>query len=284
MTFNPHAIYINCDGAMDYDSKNTGGVGYVINFPDFIELETISESVGRFLGANVERLELEAIIQGMEEILKLNKIHNQELRKANQIIITTDRFRLHDQERTNPFRIKDWRKNGWHNHEGKPIKNSDLLDILDKTRKKISDSLYCRVSIEYQRRKKNRAADKLAKAGKNLALNKKNIAVKGAKPARRLFEGVSINYTKLHENQELIIHIYRKEPVREQWEIFAEVCKANFHGNKLKIYADDILAMRLQRQHIYRVKIKQVFRFHVLIYMSLYDYKNKTKILSSTNE
>lgn len=42
MTFNPYAIYINCDGAMDYDSKNTGGVGYVITFPDFIELETIS--------------------------------------------------------------------------------------------------------------------------------------------------------------------------------------------------------------------------------------------------
>jgi len=284
MTFNPHAIYINCDGAMDYDSKNTGGVGYVITFPDFIELETISESVGRFLGANIERLELEAIIQGMEEILKLSKIHNQELRKATQIIIITDRFALHDQERTNPFRIKEWRKNGWHNHEGKPIKNSDLIDKLDKIRKKVCDSLYCRVNIEYQRRKKNKSADKLAKAGKQLALNKNNITVKGAKPARRLLEGISINYNKLQGNEELIIHVYRKEPVREQWEIFAEVCKGNFRGNKLKIYADDILAMRLQRQHIYKVKIKEVFRFHILIYNSLYDYKNKSKVLSSTNE
>ena len=284
MTFNPYAIYINCDGAMDYDSKATGGVGYVITFPDFIELETISESEGRYVGANIERLELEAIIQSMDEILKLSKIHNKELRKATHVIIITDRFALQDQERTNPFRIRDWRKNDWHNHEGKPIKNSDLLDKLDKNRKKINDSLYCRVSIEYQRRKRNKTADKLAKTAKELAISKNDIAIKGAKPARRLFKGVSINYNQLKGNQDLVIHIYRKEPVREQWEIFAEVCKGDFLGNKLKIYTDDLLAAKLQRQHIYKVKIRQVFKFHILIYSYLYDYKNKSKIISQTNE
>jgi len=96
MTFNPHAIYINCDGAMDYDSKNTGGVGYVITFPEFIELDAISESVGRYIGANIERLELQAIIQSMEEVLRLSKVHYSELRKATHIIITTDRFALQD--------------------------------------------------------------------------------------------------------------------------------------------------------------------------------------------
>lgn len=284
MTFNPHAIYINCDGAMDYDSKNTGGVGYVITFPDFIELDTISESVGRYIGANIERLELEAIIKSMEEILRLSKKYNKELRKAGHIIITTDRFALQDQERTNPYRIRDWRKNDWHNHEGKPIKNSDLLDKLDKNRKKIYDSLYCRVSIEYQRRKKNKTADKLAKAGKKLAINKNSIAIKGAKPAKRLFNGVSINYNQLKEKQDLVIHIYRKEPVREQWEVFAEVCKDDFLGKKVKIYGDDILAAKLHRQHIYKVKIKQVCKFHILIYSNLYDYKNKSKIVISKNE
>ena len=29
---NPYALYIKCDGAMDYDSKNPGGVGFEIIF------------------------------------------------------------------------------------------------------------------------------------------------------------------------------------------------------------------------------------------------------------
>ena len=205
MSYNPHAIYVHCDGAMDYNSKSTGGVGYKIIFPDFIDLESIPESNGRYEGANIERLELEAIIQSMEEILKVSKIHNKEkLRNANQIIFVTDRFALQDSDRTNPFKIKEWRKNGWHNHEGKPIKNSDLLEKLDKTRKKIHDLLYCRVRNKYKPRKLNKAVDKLAKAGKELALIKNDIAIKGTKTARRLFDRISIDYKLLKGNQDSV--------------------------------------------------------------------------------
>ncbi len=283
MTYNPYAIYVHCDGAMNYDSNSSGGIGYVIIFPENIELEPITNSVGKFVGANIERLELEAIIQGMEEILRLSKKYSAQFRKANHIIITTDRFALNDEERTNPHRIRQWRKNRWHNHEGKPIKNSDLLDKLDKNRKKLVGNLHCRVNIQYERRKKNKPADKLAKAGKDFPLKKDNIAIKGTKPAKRLFEGLLIDYKKLNKKEELIIHIYRKEPVREAWEIFAEVCKGKFYGYKLKIYAEDRLASRLQRQHIYRVKIKDVLRYHINVYGQIYDYKNKTKLLNLTN-
>lgn len=284
MVYNPYAIYVHCDGAMNYDSVSSGGVGYVIVFPEVIEIETISASIGKYVGANIERLELEAIIQGMEELLRLFKTQSNQLRKANQIILCTDRFALNDQDRTNPYRIKEWRKNNWHNHEGKPIKNSDLLDKLDKTRKKLVDSLHCRVNIEYERRKKHKPADKLAKAGKTLFTRKENIAIKGTKTAKKLYSGPTIDYKHLNVHEELIIHIYRKEPVREEWEVFVEICKGEHQGYKVKIYADNALASKLQRRHIYRVKIRQVFSYHIHIYSSIYDYKNKSKILNSINE
>lgn len=284
MVYNPYAIYVHCDGAMNYDSDSSGGVGYVIMFPEVIEIEPISASIGKYVGANIERLELEAIIQGMEELLRLFKTHSKQLRKANQIILCTDRFALNDQDRTNPYRIKEWRKNNWHNHEGKPIKNSDLLDKLDKTRKKLVDNLHCRVNIEYERRKKHKPADKLAKAGKSQLTSKENIAIKGTKTARKLFDGSTVDYKRLKPNEEIIIHIYRKEPVKVEWEVFAEICKGENQGKKVKIYANDGLATRLQRQHIYRAKIRHVFRYHIHIYSNLYDYKKKSKIIISTNE
>jgi len=284
MTLNPYAIYINCDGAMDYDSKSSGGVGYVITFPDSIALDSISNSIGKYVGANIERLELEAIIQGMEEVLRLSKRHFSLIKKSNQIIFITDRFALQDQERTNPYRIKEWRRNNWHNHEGKPIKNSDLLDKLDKTRKKVIDTLHCRLNIEYQRRKKNKSADKLSKEGKTKALKREDLAVKGTKTGKRVYNGLTIDYKKLNEKEELLIHIYRKEPVREQWEIFAEICDGIYTGGKIQIYTDDILAAKLQRHHRYKVRLKSVFRFHVNIYKTIKEVKKESIILNNTNE
>ena len=275
MSYNPHAIYVHCDGAMDYNSKSTGGVGYKIIFPDFVDLESIQESIGRYEGANIERLELEAIIQGMEEILRVFHCNKEKLRNANQIIFVTDRFALQDSDRTNPYKIKEWRNKGWHNHEGKPIKNSDLLEKLDKTRKKIRDLCYCRVEINFKPRKFNKAVDKLAKAGKTNPILKDTIAIKGTKTAKRLFSDSSIDYTQLKEKEEIIINIYRKEPVREQWEIFAEIYEGKYMGRKMKIYTDDTLAAKLQRQHKYRIRLKNVLKFHVTIYKTIHEIKDK---------
>jgi len=275
MSYNPHAIYVHCDGAMDYNPKSTGGVGYKIVFPDFIDLESIQESIGRYEGANIERLELEAIIQGMEEILRIFRCNKEKLRNAKQIIFVTDRFALQDSERTNPYKIRDLRSNKWHNHEGKPIKNSDLLDKLDKTRKKICDSLFCRVEIIFKPRKFNKAVDKLAKAGKNNPIKKDTISIKGTKTAKRLFDGNSIDYKLLKEKEEYIIHIYRKEPVLEQWEIFTEILEGKFMGKKVKIYTDNIIASKLQRQHKYRIRLKNVFNYHATIFRTFTKIKGK---------
>lgn len=274
---NPYAIYVFCDGAMNYDSRNTGGVGYEIVFPDSVDLENIRESLGRFERGNIERIELEGLIQGMEAILDLYARERQNITGVNTITFITDRFRLNDNEGTNPYRIKEWRKNKWCNHEGKAIKNHDLLDILDKKRKKISEVSFCRVTIEYRPRKQNKIADKLAKAGKNQPLAKEEIAIKGTKVGKRKHDGAEVLYKTLIEKDEIHINVFLKTPVGDQWEISTEILEGQLLGKKLKIYTDNKLAAKLQRGNEYKIKLKKIFSHHVIIYRTLEKIKKAVK-------
>ncbi|MCX6233763.1 MAG: hypothetical protein NT175_03445 [Bacteroidetes bacterium] len=266
---NPHAVYVNCDGAMDYNSENSGGVGFVITFPDSIPLEPIPISIGRYTGGNIERLELEALIQAMKKTIDVFSEYRVLLRNIKQIIFITDRFGLSESEKTSPNKIKNWRSNKWKNYEGKPIKNHKLLDELDKTRKKLSDKTYARVNIEFRPRKQNKIADKLAKSGKKEGIKTDRLSKKGEKIGKRKYDGNEINYTKLHEKKELHIHIFRKDPVQDEWEVWVEICNESNKGNKLKIYADDKLAAKLQRRNEYSVRIKSVFNHHIHIYRTI---------------
>lgn len=190
---NPYAIYINCDGAMDYTPNNPGGLGFIITFPDFVDLVPISCSLGMYQNANIEMLELEALIQAMKRMIEVYEEYGHLLRRVNKIILITDRFGLQDTEKTNAFQIKDWRSNNWANHEGKPIKNWKQLDELDKTRQKLNKIAKAAISIEHRPRKKNKGADKLAKAAKTgLPVNK--ITKKGEKIGRRKFDGGEVKY------------------------------------------------------------------------------------------
>jgi hypothetical protein len=111
MATNPYAIYVNCDGAMDYNSENSGGIGFVIRFPDSIPLDNISEKLGIYTGGDIERLEIEAIIQAMNSVMDLFETHREMLKNIGQIVFITDRIGLCDSERTNPYKIKTWRQN-----------------------------------------------------------------------------------------------------------------------------------------------------------------------------
>lgn len=271
---NPYALYIKCDGSMNYDAKNTGGIGFEIIFPDSVELENIKESHGRYEGANIERLELEALISGMEYVISLYEKDGEKLSNINTIIFVTDRFRLNDKDGTSPFKIQEWRKNKWCNHEGKEIKNHDLLDKLDKKRKKLADLARSKVFIEYKPRKQNKVADKLAKAGKQFSISDDSIAIKGIKVGKRKFDGSEINYKSLKEKEEIHIHVFLKTPLNKQWEISSEICETTNFGKKINIYSDDKLASKLQRRHEYKVKIKKVFTHHIQIYRSIKEFKN----------
>jgi hypothetical protein len=73
MVTDPHAMYVFCDGAMDYDSYNSGGIGYLITFPDFTGFDPLPISMGTYKGGNIERLEIEALIQALKEVLDIFK-------------------------------------------------------------------------------------------------------------------------------------------------------------------------------------------------------------------
>ena len=266
---NLHALYINCDGAMDYDSKNHGGIGYVIRFPEALGLEDISYSIGRYLGANIERMELEALTQAFQTVLDLFITYRVELKTITQIIFITDRFGLSDPERMNPYLINSWRQNKWKSFEGKPIKNHEQIDKLDKLRKKLSNLTFARINIEYRPRKQNKAADKLAKAAKKDGLLINAIAKKSEKIGRRKFDGAEIIYKSLSEKQELHVNTFRKDPVQESWEVWAEICCAEKIGQKVKIYTDDQLARKLKRGNEYVIKLRKVHRFFIEIYKTI---------------
>ena len=273
ISFNPYALYIYCDGSMDYDSRNTGGVGFEIRFPDFVDLESFKKSIAKYEGANIERLELEAILQGMYQVLELFKNKNDELRNINTIIFITDRSGLIDTDKTSPYRIREWRRNKWQNHEGKAIKNSDLLDKIDKTRKKITCKTRSSLHIKYGRRKFNKIADKLAKKGKTQAIVKSDIASKGAKIGKRKYNDIEVDYGLLEEKGEYLVRVFKKEPVQDQWEISVEICEGKFIGNKLNIYTDSEIERKLHRHHQYRIRIKNVYAHHIVVYKTIKEVK-----------
>ena len=268
---NPYAIYINCDGAMSYDSKNTSGVGIVISFPDSVDLETIEIPIGRYEGANIERVELEAIIQSMNEILIVYKKHYQILNSVGAIIIRTDRSGLVD--RTNPYGIARCRRIGCKFFEGKEIKNTDLLDKVDKTRNKIYKTTGHFITIEHIRRKKNKRADKLAKIGKTQLPGKRSIATTSTKVARRLFDGDFVNYQRLVTKNSVTIRIYKKEAVGKRIEATAEIFEGSFLGRKITLYIQQELENRLHRHHIYKIRIKNILTHYIEIYKTIKEIK-----------
>ena len=122
------AIYIHCDGSMMPDRRSSGGTGYVIKFPDELKIEDVTNYHGIYEDANIARIENQGIIEGMKGLINWLKINKIDFSLVSKIIIITDRFSLQDENGTSPFRIRDWRKNGDKNFEGKEIINWDLLN------------------------------------------------------------------------------------------------------------------------------------------------------------
>lgn len=188
--------------------------------------------------------------------------------------VVLDWFSLKGDSLTNPYAIRDWRSNGWKNFEGKPIKDKDLLDKLDKTRKKLSDLVYGRVDIEWRRRKENKVADKLAKkGGREGGLKNNSLSKKGEKIGRRKFNGPELKYKVLSSKDELLVNIFRKDPVQDQWEVWVELCEGKHQGNKLKMYVDDVLASKLNRGNQFTIRVKKVYRFHIEIFRTVKKVK-----------
>jgi ribonuclease HI len=278
---NPHALYVHCDGAMDYGPNSMAGVGIVVRFPESCGLEEMTFSIGRYSGANIERIEMEALTQAMNKTLELFREFFHELRNVQHIIFVTDRFGLADTEkRTNPFLIKQWRSNKWKNFEGKPIKNHEIIDKLDKARTKLRTETRRRIEIQYMPRKKNKTADKLAKKGKSEGLVNRKLALKAEKIGKRRYDGCQVPYKAFKVDDELHIHIYRKIGVQDQWEVWGELCSGIHSGKNLKIYVDDEQEPVLQRGNEFIVKLSRVCLYYFRIHDSVVKVEKEKETLT----
>jgi len=267
------AIYIHCDGSMMPNTKSSGGIGYIIKFPDEFELEDISDIEGTFEDANIERLEILALIKGMQGFIDWISKSHFNLTTVSKIVLITDRFDLQDNERTNPYKISEWRKHAGKNFEGKEILNWDLLNELDKTRNKLRKLTWKTVRIEYIRRKFNKEADKLSKKAREIGIPNKMIAIIGHKIGRRKFDGQEVDYRKINPHETINIHVFRKRPIRSQWEVNAEILSGDSIGRRIKIITDYTLQEKLNRGNLFIVKIKAVYTYHVEIFRTIKKVK-----------
>lgn len=131
---------------------------------------------------------------------------------------------------------------------------------------------------EIGEKKTIKGAVKLAKTGKKDGLAKAKLANKGEKIGKRKFNGPEIKYKILDEKDKLHVHVFRKDPVQDEWEIWVEICGEDKKGKKLKIYADDLLASKLKRRNEFVVRIRKVHNHHIRIYRTI----EKPKAINNT--
>ena len=140
-------IIVYTDGACK-GNPGIGGWGVVL-----ISKEDRNEFFGAEAQTTNNRMELIAAIKAIEEACK---------RQASSVLIYTDSQYL--QKGITEW-IKNWKKKGWKNSTGKPVKNIELWKQLDE--------LCCKCNISWQwvrghnDNAGNERADKLANKGIN---------------------------------------------------------------------------------------------------------------------
>ena len=95
------------------------------------------------------------------------------------------------------------------------------------------------------------------------------ISIEGHKIGRRKFDGKEIVYQHLKNNDTLIIHVFRKRLIKNQWEINAEICNSDKIGQKIKIITDYTLQEELPRGNVFQVRIKNSLTHHIEIYETI---------------
>jgi len=248
---------------MDYDPQQTGGNGFIIDFPDQFEVESISHSI-RNDAQGIHRLEMISLVEAMEEAMMFLSQNEVVARQCAGVEMYTDRFSVTDGELISPYRIREWRKAGWKNYEGKPIKNSDLLDKIDKTRLKLSRVVGGSVTVTFKRRKQNKIADKLAKAGKKTSTRGVKLIEKNKRRiTRRIYDGDEVDYSKVSGGSVLEVRVYAWEPVGEEFEICFEICSGDFEGKVIKTSVNSETKLHLKRSHTYLIEADSIFKHHI---------------------
>jgi ribonuclease HI len=250
---------------MSYDKHQTGGNGFHIEFPESIDKEPISRSI-RNDHQGIHRLEMISILEAIEELLSIDKKEPGILRKAGSVEIFTDRHSVTDETLLSPYKVKTWRSNKWKSYEGADIKNSDLVNSVDKARMKLTKAVGGRVSISYKKEKSNKTADKLSKIGKTVSnRGRKMIDKKRRNVIKRLFDGPEVKYADISFEMRITARVYAWELISDDVEIFFEIVSRECRGMIIRARVSQDQKLDLHRSHIYHLKIAEVLRHHITI-------------------
>lgn len=127
MTIDPRALQIHTDGSAIKNPGHKSGCVAIAHYPDHLGLEDeIIFEFGCPRSTN-QRMELRACIGAVKWV------RGRHWDGVTCILIVTDSRYV----RENIGRASFWKKDRWHNRDGKPMSNSDLWDELIKTRGKV---------------------------------------------------------------------------------------------------------------------------------------------------
>jgi ribonuclease HI len=262
---NPYSIIIHCDGAMNYDKNSTGGNGFIIEFPDDLNRESIKVSI-RNDNQGINRLEMISIQEAVRELLRVNAKEEIFKNITGGVIIYTDRNSVTDEGQLNTYRIAEYRRNKWKTIEGREVKNKDLIDSIDKDRHKLAKLISGRVEIKYKREKYNKVADKLSRVGKSMIIQSKSTRLqKNVMVTRRKYTGSAVDYSQIGIGEVLVVRVYKWEQVNKQVEISAEIVSVEYHGRKIVIYISTSEKNSVHRSKNYEVEVLKVNKHYIIV-------------------
>ena len=249
MPYEPYALTIHVDGSAFDNPGGAGGVAGIAEYPESMNCDpVIIFQIGYDQTTN-QRMELHACIEALEWIRA-----NARLLGFSRVVILSDSMYVCD----NYSRAKYWKKDKWHNREGRPVENTDLWErILFLVPK-----LGVRIEIRYEH-------GKSTPLGKNVDRLAKETAQGPGKIRDSGFRGGEISRTRLPggaatmfqaKGQKELIRIYRKAPIFRGKEL---KCKVSFEvvseetGASLSkhfAYTSHEIEEGLHRSHLYRVQ------------------------------
>jgi ribonuclease HI len=243
----PHALKLYVDGNSYKNPGGAGGFACIARYPEAFnrpDEEIFSEG---FHESSINRMELSACIRALEWIAEQGRALG-----VQRVQLITDSSYVHKHHK-NPT---TWRKQGWRNHLGRPIENSDLW----KRYISVSSKTSIRVDVFWVKGKKSpilKMVDRAAKAA-GKAPSRIDRGFRGGKVGRSKMGGERSSSSLFPASGQIAtIHIYRSQMIRKEhhrvtFDVFDPAC-GNF-THKCRAYVPEALIGDLHRHHCYQVR------------------------------
>lgn len=248
MQLDPHAIHIRTDGSCYPKRGMSSGYAAIVEYPDHLNRD--SEQILDFgcAESKIPRMELLAVINALRWVAQ-----NRPWTDVTRVQILTDSRYVTE----NISRATEWRRNGWCNRHGEPMKNPDLWKEFLSASSKVG----MRVDILWipgKKSKLEKEIDLAAKAaGQRGGPGVDRGYARGAISPSMVRNAAAVRFAA--KGQTAVVRIYRKDVMKRaneqnqvRFNMYSEESQ-KFEGS-CYAYATPEIAANLHRQHGYRVR------------------------------